>query len=150
MWPFNRVKPHTCMLGVVAFDTGYNTKHADTSHQERHLLRWLRCECGKRSFAEGEGSSHRGVQIAKHFWIEQNEIFITPDGFVFHGDYKLVSKPTDPLRRFTYKPLTDVQQALEALKENPHFQTLYQHQSVADAFGQLEVMVKLHDTVDTP
>lgn len=135
---------------VVAFDSSFYTQYTDTEQKRQHHLRWLRCKhCGQRHMETDGATRHRGVEQAKNRWVEQNIVWLTAEGEVYDPDYECVTPPTaSTMGTFKFKPITGTQRLLNQLRDDPEFRKLCHHQMVADAFGELETVVKMHENID--
>jgi hypothetical protein len=103
--------------------------------------------CGKRSFDRGGAERHTGVEKVYNRWIEQNTITVSVIGEVYHKDYHLTKVDPGKWQTYEYKRVTGVDQLLALLKADSEFQELLKHQMVADAFGELETVVRMHENV---
>jgi hypothetical protein len=150
MWPFGPKKCCKHDWRTVAFDASFHTQYSDVNTKKLHHIRWLKCKhCDERSFDRSTAKEHRGVEQVRNRWLEQNRIAITQEGEVYDDDYQLASPSTAKnFAEFHYQPITEVDKILRMLADNAEFQELCKHQMVADAFGELETVVKLHENLD--
>ena len=144
--PFHRHKWH-----VVAFDAGYLTTYTEGG-KSNHQLTFEKCRCGKRrmvyhdsGYALDAARRHDKITKAKHCWVETGRLRISNEAEVYDPDYEMVSDPNHSVRYWDYKPITEVGLILKKLKTNEEFQEMLQHKMIADAFGELETVIKMHE-----
>ena len=135
---------------VIAYDPAFNSTYGDEKNRVYHHVKYLKCKlCDERQFEDGgAGETHKGVNSVKHRWLEQNILMMSAsDGEVYDPDYLPVNTGSNWVT-FEFQKLTGVQKILKILKEDQEFKKLAEHQMVADAFGELEAVIKMHEGID--
>ena len=159
----NKPKPckHRHHISVVAFDPGYHTKFTDTDDILTHHLEFQKCAaCGENrcvvindgfpAYHKASAKKHSSIALAVHLWKEKNELQLSKEATVFCDDYETNTPLPKDVRIWKYKPLTGIDKILKTLANDKEFSELAsKHQMVDDAFGQLEVAVKLCSEADT-
>lgn len=150
---------------TLAFDTGYKTEFkmsdGSNSRTDQYHLSYKEClKCGKR-FVKGASwdlkivaseRQHAGVQKSKLFWIDHNQLLLTPDSVIFEPTKFVISTDQPKLSGVTLwsrSGTTDIDQIFDELRTNKTFAKYVQHHMVADALNQLETVTKLHENIDT-
>lgn len=134
---------------TVAFDSSFHTRYTDSNYKDEHHIKWLKCRvCGHRSFDRDGAYKHAGVEQVRNRWIENNMITLTDKGDVYHKhDYQVIDRGQN-WKTYGFQPLIGVEQHLHNLENDSEFEKLLENQMVRDAFGQLQVAVKLHQGLD--
>jgi hypothetical protein len=135
---------------VVAFDSGYTTNYTDTNEKVSHQLTFSACDCGRRKLAGNENrpaSTHASVTKAMHSWIENNKLFLSDRGDVYHDDYQCTRLPaTGALGTYEYLPLTGIDKIINSLRADSDFIKLHNNnQLVQDALTEFQTVIKLHE-----
>lgn len=136
-------------LRTVAFDSSFHTIYSDTKNKRNYHVKWFKCKhCGERSFDRGGAERHSGIEQVRNRWLEQDRITLTSEGEVYDENYQIVNNPgPNQWAEYRLNPVTDVDRLLRMLADSPEFQELLKHQMVADAFGELETVVRMHENV---
>lgn len=154
-------KPKVCKhkySRVVAYDRGYHTTYTDESSLY-HQVEFLECmDCGENRHVsinanfskreQGVGKRHSSIVAAKHDWIERKRLNLTSKSDIYDDNYACTEPMTVKVRCWEYRPVTEMEKILIMLQENDEFQELCKNQMVADAFGELETVIKMHEGID--
>jgi hypothetical protein len=147
---FTRVAPHSHKYNVVAFDRGYYTSYHDSSERTYHHLTFSKCECGHRKVdVTSSRPDHGPITHATHAWVEQKILWLTDKSDVYDDNYQQTKVGTH-LGKWEYNLITGVQKIVNILRNDQEFKKMVDdHSMVNDAFEQLEVVIKLHENIDT-
>ena len=146
---FTQIIPHSHTYNVVAFDHGYHTTYGDCDEKTYHHITFSKCDCGHRKVTvTPDRTQHGPITRARHAWIEQETLRITSKADVYDDNYQQTDVQTH-INTWEYKPITGVQKIVNSLRDDQEFKQLQSHQLVADAFAQLETVIKLHENIDT-
>jgi hypothetical protein len=139
---------------VVAYDWGYCTKYEGDDKKESHHLTYTICrECGKNRHVSGKPAHlmiHAAMNNSILLWKENGMLALTSKCNIYDENYESTSPSHFEIKTWKYKPMTGVGRILKTLEDDPEFIELStSHAMVADAFGELETVIKLHEGMNT-
>jgi len=143
---------------VIAFDPGfYTTLEYENDRKVSHDITFQESNFGERRMTYGDNGlrlsmakSHSSITKAKHKWEQQGVIQLTVSGEVYSDDYvNIIAPQKDRTGTWKHKPITEVGLLMKQLADSPEFQEIRKHQMVADAYGELEAVIAMHENIDT-
>ena len=110
-------------------------------------------KCGKRKLDRNGawgGRSLPELNIVEARWVDHNHIWLKSDGVCIDKEYELNRDKSYYGNRYDHKPLTKIEEMVLAIRNNPEFKKVANHQMVADAMEELQTVIKMHEGLDKP
>ena len=130
---------------TVAFDE-YKAKNATYGDQAVQVS-FQKCTRThqRRVLTKGIKRPH-SLNIAVAAWVDHNYLLLKTDGDVIDDDYS--KSPKGISGRYDFRPLNGIEEMVEALRNDPKFKKVSNHQMVADAMEELETVIKMHENLE--
>jgi len=140
----------TCFFGhtwiTVAMDQ-YTSRGAKLSEIPRQIKFCQCAKCKTRKVLRAglsERSATYALNVAAKAWQDHNYILMSSSGRIISDDFR--PSKMDSVR-YNYRPLNSIEEMIEALRKDPKYKKVSNHEMVADAMEQLETVIKMHENL---